>query len=137
MSQKIVVNGILERDGLVFIAKRAAHKRIAPGKWHLPGGHVEFGEDPEAAVVREFKEEFDLDIKIIDAFRTFSYVEHGDHTVGITFVITADHIPEHIPLDPHDTQAVKWITAGQVDDHYSPGDQDLIVLRRFFKASNL
>lgn len=130
--QKIVVNGILEQDSRVFIAQRAEGKRIAPGKWHLPGGHVEFGDDPETAIVREFKEEFDLDVRVVDTFRTFSYLEYGDHTVGITYIITSDDIPQDFTFDANDTQAVKWISAQQVDDNYATSDQDSIALHRFF-----
>lgn len=58
--QRIVVGAVTVRNRRVFLAKRAADKPTAPGKWHLPGGHVEFDEQPEDALVRESREAFDI-----------------------------------------------------------------------------
>jgi len=57
--QRIIVSGVLlNQAGEVFLTKRPLTKTIAPGKYHLPGGHVDFGEAPEEALIREFAEEF-------------------------------------------------------------------------------
>lgn len=47
--------------GDLFLQKRSAHKDIQPGKWDTSvGGHVDAGESPEAAAVRELREELGL-----------------------------------------------------------------------------
>lgn len=51
------VGALLCRDGRVLLGLRAAHKRLAPQRWDLPGGHVEPGESPEQALWRELAEE--------------------------------------------------------------------------------
>ena len=51
-----VVCAIIERNGLVLLAQRPLHKHLG-GKWEFPGGKVEDGESPEAAIVREIREE--------------------------------------------------------------------------------
>ncbi|WP_206411083.1 NUDIX domain-containing protein [Lysobacter enzymogenes] len=51
------VGALLLRDGRVLLGLRALHKRLAPGRWDLPGGHVEPGETPEQALWRELAEE--------------------------------------------------------------------------------
>lgn len=48
------------RNGEVLLAKRSPNKRHNPGQWDLIGGHVEPGEDPALAVVREAQEEVGL-----------------------------------------------------------------------------
>jgi len=44
-------------DGRVFSQRRSATRRLFPGCWDLVGGHVEAGESPRAALVRELAEE--------------------------------------------------------------------------------
>ena len=51
-----VVAGILERDGRILICQRKADQ-AHPLKWEFPGGKVEAGEEPEAALQRELNEE--------------------------------------------------------------------------------
>lgn len=54
----IAVSGaMIIEGGLVLLARRAAHRRICPNLWDFPGGHLEAGESPEAALERELLEE--------------------------------------------------------------------------------
>jgi 8-oxo-dGTP diphosphatase len=55
-----VVAAVIERDGLVLIGQRKRTGRH-PLKWEFPGGKVELGEDPRAAVVRELREELGIE----------------------------------------------------------------------------
>ncbi len=48
------------RDGERLLCCRLAPGEPSPGSWTLPGGGIDFGEDPEAAVVRELREETGL-----------------------------------------------------------------------------
>jgi 8-oxo-dGTP diphosphatase len=52
-----IVNGLLVRDGLVLLARRAPHRNAYPDLWSFPGGHVEAGESFDAALIRELREE--------------------------------------------------------------------------------
>jgi len=51
---------IFVRDQQVLLGRRAANKRVYPGRWDLIGGHVEAGETPELALIREAEEEVGL-----------------------------------------------------------------------------
>ena len=51
---------LVDRDGRVLLAQRPPGKHLA-GKWEFPGGKVEPGESPEAALVRELREELGID----------------------------------------------------------------------------
>ncbi len=60
---KLVVAGLIVRDGRVLICQRTKHQPL-PLKWEFPGGKVEAGEKPEAALVRELEEELGIQAKI-------------------------------------------------------------------------
>ena len=51
---------LIDPDGRVLLAQRPVGKSLA-GLWEFPGGKVEPGETPEAALIRELKEELDID----------------------------------------------------------------------------
>ncbi|MEU3335614.1 (deoxy)nucleoside triphosphate pyrophosphohydrolase [Streptomyces sp. NPDC002144] len=65
MSERIVVVGAaLLDDGRLLAARRSAPPELA-GRWELPGGKVEAGETPEAALVRELREELGVDAEAV------------------------------------------------------------------------
>lgn len=51
---------LVDRDGRVLVAQRPPGKNMA-GLWEFPGGKIETGETPEAALIRELKEELGID----------------------------------------------------------------------------
>jgi 8-oxo-dGTP diphosphatase len=51
---------LIDPDGRVLLAQRPEGKSLA-GLWEFPGGKVEPGETPEVALIRELKEELDID----------------------------------------------------------------------------
>ena len=58
---RLVVAGVLvDSDGRLLIGRRAANKDFA-GYWEFPGGKIEKNETPEAALVRELREELSID----------------------------------------------------------------------------
>jgi len=69
---------VLDDEGRILLARRA----IAPdqGKWDLPGGFMEEGEHPRAAVIRELREETGLEIEPLDlvAVEVDAYGEDED-----------------------------------------------------------
>lgn len=60
-----VVGAVVERDGSLFLARRAPGERHA-GAWELPGGKVERGETPERALERELREELSVEATVSD-----------------------------------------------------------------------
>ncbi|MEU0816348.1 (deoxy)nucleoside triphosphate pyrophosphohydrolase [Streptomyces mirabilis] len=61
----VVVGGALLHDGRLLAARRSAPPELA-GRWELPGGKVEPGEAPEAALVRELREELGVTAESVE-----------------------------------------------------------------------
>jgi mutator protein MutT len=62
--------GILIHDLKILLAKRSAGQTFYPNVWDLPGGHLEAGESPETALVRD-KEELGIVATAFDSLGTF------------------------------------------------------------------
>lgn len=58
-----VAAGVIEKDGKILIAKRKSGKCIG-AKWEFPGGKLEDGETLEECLIRELKEELDIEVEI-------------------------------------------------------------------------
>ena len=90
----ITVKGIVIYHHQILILKRVKPSQDGLGFWELPGGGLEYGETPHDALIRELKEETNLDIKIIKPVYTFTAIRPQYQTVGIGFlcVPTNNHV---------------------------------------------
>lgn len=90
----ITVKAIVIYRQKILILKRVRPSSDGLGYWELPGGGLEYGETPHEALIRELKEETDLDIKIIKPIYTFTAIRPDYQTVGIGFLTipTNDHV---------------------------------------------
>ncbi len=86
----LVAAAIIEKDDKILIAQRKSDSKLEPNMWEFAGGKVEFGEDPKHCLVREIKEELDLDIEIKKLFGVYSHVYEKDdtryHVILITYI---------------------------------------------------
>lgn len=96
---------ILDADGRVLLAQRPEGKAMA-GLWEFPGGKIEAQETPEAAMIREIKEE--LGVQICEhCFAPLSFVSHAYerfHLVMFLFVV--NRYEGVIQANEH--QALSW-----------------------------
>ncbi len=122
--QRVVVAAFLCQDRKILLAKRATHKRVAPDKWHLPGGHVEFGEDPAQALKRELREEFDVESVIGPPSYSFSYVWDGVHTVGIVHEAWLADPTQALRWSDAEFQACAWVGEDELADYLTEDDHN-------------
>ncbi|MEU9051108.1 (deoxy)nucleoside triphosphate pyrophosphohydrolase [Streptomyces sp. NPDC048384] len=112
MTERIVVGAALLEAGRLLAARRSAPEELA-GRWELPGGKVEPGEAPEAALVRELREELGVAAEVVERVPGAwplkpPYVLH----VWTARLLPGSGDPE--PLEDHD--ALRWLGAGELWD---------------------
>jgi len=79
-----VVAAVIERDGQVLIGQRKAGEWHA-FKWEFPGGKVEPGETPAAAIRRELEEELGIRAAIGPPITDYEYTYPGRSTIHLMF----------------------------------------------------
>jgi 8-oxo-dGTP diphosphatase len=124
----VVSAGILIETGRVLLTKRKAGTHLE-GAWEFPGGKVEPGEDPRAALARELKEEVGLEVKvgeIVDV--TFHHYEQTRKPVLLLFfeVVRQAGSPEPRAID---VAEVRWARGGELDEKDFP-EADVEVLKK-------
>ena len=81
-----------------------------PNTWDLPGGHVEENETAEACIVREMKEELDLDIQSFCLFSVNEFPDRIEHTFWQRTNFELDKITLH------EGQGLKWFTEDEIEN---------------------
>lgn len=79
----VVVAAVAERDGRVMLCQRrpGVHNGL---KWEFPGGKLEPGESPEAALARELREELDIEVAV-GRVRDAIFYRYPDRDVLLLF----------------------------------------------------
>lgn len=80
---EVVAAMIQVEDMILVVQRKEDEKAYKSLKWEFPGGKVEEGERPEDAVIREVKEELQLDINPVASIGRVVY-EYPDSTVDLT-----------------------------------------------------
>lgn len=108
------------------------------GIFELLGGHVEYGESLEKGLKREFKEEFDAEIKVSGLIYAFTYINPSQksHSVEIIFLATLED-DETITLDPTNHSAQAWIGEDEIDNYFGQDDNKYQVIKAGFKEIKL
>jgi len=81
---------IFNEEGKFLIMRRTGTAPASPNKWDFPGGELDFGEDTTNGIVREIREECELDVNDIKLFDIESHInEKGDFWVTVAYTARA------------------------------------------------
>jgi A/G-specific adenine glycosylase len=112
-----MATGVLIHKGKVFIQRRPAHG-VWANLWEFPGGRLESGETPEAALVREFSEETELAVRCLDKIRVIKH-NYTRYRVFLHCYLCALQNNHSIPR-LHAAQEYRWIGGETLADFAFP-----------------
>jgi 8-oxo-dGTP diphosphatase len=119
---------LIDRDGRVLLAQRPADKSM-PGLWEFPGGKVEPGETPEAALIRELHEELGI-ATWASCLAPLTFASHAYPDFHLLMPLFACRKWEGVPQSK-EGQALKWVRAQDLRDYpMPPADVPLIPILR-------
>ena len=122
----VVAVALVDRDGRVLLQQRPEGKAMA-GLWEFPGGKIDPGETPEAALVRELREELGIDVaEACLAPATFASAALGERHLLLLLYVCRKWTGQPAPLEGG---ALRW--ARVVEMHalpMPPADKPLIGL---------
>lgn len=117
-----VVAALIWEEDRFMICQRPAHK--ARGLlWEFVGGKVESGESMEEALIRECREELDIELSVGDVFMQVIH-EYPDLHVRLTLFNAAIREGEPKMLEHND---IRWITPAQIPAFdFCPADEEIL-----------
>jgi 8-oxo-dGTP diphosphatase len=128
MSQKpillVVACALVDADRRVLIAQRPEGKSLA-GLWEFPGGKLEAGETPEAALIRELREELAIETKEA-CLAPLTFASHSYDAMHLLMPLYVCRKWQGTP-EAREHQALKWVRPQAMRDYpMPPADEPLI-----------
>jgi len=115
---------LIDKDGRILLAQRPAGKSMA-GLWEFPGGKIETGETPEAALIRELDEELGINTAE-SCLAPIGFASHSYDTFHLVMLLFACRKWKGNPK-PVEGGALKWVRANRLRDYpMPPADLPLI-----------
>lgn len=119
---------LIDVDGRVLLAQRPPDKPMA-GLWEFPGGKVEQGETPEAALIRELQEELGIDTWT-SCLAPLTFASHSYDDFHLLMPLFACR-KWNGPPRAREGQTLKWVRANALKDYPMPAaDIPLIPILR-------
>ena len=119
---------LFDVDGRVLIAQRPEGKSMA-GLWEFPGGKVEEGETPEAALIRELREELAVDT-VESCLAPFTFASHAYDDFHLLMPLFVCRKWQG-RVTPMENQQIKWVMPMRLGDYpMPPADKPLIAMLR-------
>ncbi len=119
MTKVVLVSAValIDADGRVLLAQRPAGKSMA-GLWEFPGGKVEDGETPEAALIRELQEELGINTWK-SCLAPLTFASHAYESFHLLMPLFACRRWEGIPT-PREGQTLAWVNPKAFRDFQMP-----------------
>jgi 8-oxo-dGTP diphosphatase len=126
----VVAVALIDADGRILLARRPEGKKLA-GLWEFPGGKVQDGEIPEAALARELKEELGIEVSP-DHLAPFVFASHAYESFHLLMPLFLCRRWTGKPT-AREGQALAWVAPDRLVEYpMPPADRPLIPMLRDF-----
>lgn len=118
IKQKVLVTAIIIQDGKILMQRRTDDIESHKGKWTTPSGIVEINENPKDTIVREVKEELNLDIeviKVIPAIDSFPNHKGKYHLIYLAYLCKIVGGELRNQDEDGDVSEVQWFDVDKLD----------------------
>jgi len=120
----VVACALIDTEVRVLLTQRPEGKSLA-GLWEFPGGKLEAGERPEAALIRELHEELGITVKI-DCLAPLAFASHAYEEFHLLMPLYICRRWLGFAV-PQENQALKWVKPQDLRDYpMPPADAPLI-----------
>ena len=120
----VVAVALIDVDGRVLIARRPEGKQLA-GLWEFPGGKVEPGERPEAALIRELREELGIEVSE-SCLAPFVFASHAYDSFHLLMPLYLCRRWEGTVV-AREHSALAWVKPDRLADYPMPPADDPLV----------
>ena len=122
----VVAVALVDPDGRVLLAQRPPGKSMA-GLWEFPGGKIHPGESPEAALIRELKEEIDIDVTEA-CLAPFTFASHRYESFHLLMPLYVCRRWKGA-LRPREGQTLAWVRPEKLGQYpMPPADKPLVAM---------
>jgi len=119
---------LVDADGRVLIARRPEGKTMA-GLWEFPGGKLQAGETPEAALVRELREELGIDTRG-SCLAPVAFASHAYEDFHLIMPLYVCRVWQGA-VTAREGQELAWVRPARLADYpMPPADQPLVAMLR-------
>ena len=126
-----VAAAVIERGGEFLLAQRPEGKPYS-GYWEFPGGKIEPGEEPRAALVRELREELGIEARPQAEVMTLTH-EYPDRVIDL--VLWSASITQGTPAGL-DGQQLKWVECRNLgNERLLPADEPFITALQLLSSN--
>ncbi|MDA1100635.1 MAG: (deoxy)nucleoside triphosphate pyrophosphohydrolase [Proteobacteria bacterium] len=124
----VAAAALVDVDGRVLLQQRPEGKAMA-GLWEFPGGKVEAGESLEQSLIRELREELDIDVTEA-CLAPFTFASHAYEDFRLVMPLFVCRVWRG-RLRPCEGQAIKWMRPARMADlPMPPADLPLVAMLR-------
>jgi 8-oxo-dGTP diphosphatase len=126
----VAAAALVDVDGRVLVQQRPEGKAMA-GLWEFPGGKVEEGESLEQSLIRELREELDIDVTEA-CLAPFTFASHAYENFRLLMPLFVCRVWQGT-LRPREGQAIEWLRPMRMADlAMPPADRPLVAMLRDF-----